>query len=175
MRRTVPVLLLALALAAPAAEVESRVLTHYVPQDFLEAVVRKEGWTELKLTVKGGLHKGDVVRVWAGGSIDRGGERPGENVAGPAGLGKGGGRSFALSAEPEHAFAVLFKSESAPLKRCLPPGKALEVKVSKDGERLSLGFNDERSRYHDNRIGKGRRHELDPLWVRVEVVRTVVD
>src|SRR5438270_14078589 len=65
-----------------AAEVESRVLTHYVPQDLLEAAVRTEGWTELALAVKGGLHKGDVVRVWAGGSIDRGnGERPGDNVS----------------------------------------------------------------------------------------------
>ena len=46
---------------------------------------------------------------------------------------------------------------------------------TRDGERLSIGFNDERSRYHDNRIGKGRRHELDPLWVRFEVVRITVD
>jgi hypothetical protein len=175
MRVLVPIVLLAVALAASAAEVESRVLTHYVPQDFLETVVRKEGWTELKLAVKGGLVKGDVVRIWAGGSIDRGGERPGENVAGPAGLGKGGGPSFALSAEPTHAFALLVKSESVSARPCPAPGKPLEIKLSRAGERLWIGFNDERSRYHDNRIGKGRRHEFDPLWVRVEVVRIIVD
>jgi hypothetical protein len=175
MRATAFILLLMVVLAAPAAEVESRVLTHYVPQDFLEEVVRKEGWTEVKLALKGGVRKGDVVRIWAGGGIDRGGDRPGENVAGPAGLGKGGGASFALSASPEHAFALLFKTDSLGPRKCLPPGKALEIKLTKDGERLSIGFNDERSRYHDNRIGKGRRHEFDPLWVRVEVVRIVVD
>ena len=37
---------------AAAAEVESRRLTHYLPQDFLEAAVRKEGWTELRLPLK---------------------------------------------------------------------------------------------------------------------------
>src|SRR4051812_11738392 len=73
-------LLLAVTLAAPAADVESRLWTHYVPQDFLDEAVRKEGWTELPLAVKGGVRKGDVVRLWAGGSIDRGGDRPGENV-----------------------------------------------------------------------------------------------
>jgi hypothetical protein len=40
---------------------------------------------------------------------------------------------------------------------------------------LWIGFNDERGRYLDNHLGKGRRHELDPLWVRVEVVRIIVD
>src|SRR6516225_8244562 len=59
-----------LCLSAFGAELESRVLTHYVPQDFLETVVRREGWTELTLNVKGGVRKGDVVRIWAGGSID---------------------------------------------------------------------------------------------------------
>src|SRR5260221_5947072 len=34
------------AVVAFAADVESRQLTHYVPQDFLETVVRTEGWTE---------------------------------------------------------------------------------------------------------------------------------
>jgi hypothetical protein len=164
-----------LVLTAVAADVESRVLTHYIPQDFLESVVRKEGWTEVKLAVPGGVRKGDVVRIWAGGSIDRGGERPGETVAGPDGLAKGGGAMFALSASPAHAFALLLKTESGQVNKCLPPGKALEIKLAKGGERLSIGFNDERSRYHDNRIGKGRRHEYDPLWVRVEVVRIVVD
>src|SRR5947209_20471910 len=159
-----------------AAEVESRVLTHYVPQDLLEAAVRQEGWTELALAVKGGLRKGDVVRVWAGGSIDRGnGDRPGENVNGPEGLGGGGGPSFALAPEPAQAFALLFKAEAGGVRRCLPPGKPLEITLTRDKERLWLGFNDERGRYHDNHLGKGRRHESDPLWVRVEVVRIVVD
>jgi hypothetical protein len=163
-----------LAQAVPAADVESRVLTHYVPQDLLESIVRKEGWTEIKLGVKGGLRKGDTVRIWAGGSIDRGGERPGENVNGPTGL-SGGGPTFALSAEPAHAFAVLVKTERGPVRKCLPAGKALEIKLTGDGERVSLGFNDLRGRYHDNHLGKGRRHEHDPLWLRVEVVRIVVD
>jgi hypothetical protein len=175
MRTVTLVVQLALAAAAPAAEVESRVLTHYVPQDLLDGAVRKEAWTEVPLAVKGGVRKGDVVRIWAGGSIDRGGEQPGENVSGPAGPGKGGGPSFALSADPAHAFALLLKTEGGTVAKCLPPGKALEIKLTRDKERLWLGFNDERGRYHDNHIGKGRRHELDPLWLRVEVVRTVVD
>jgi hypothetical protein len=175
MRSAALVFLLVVALAVPAAEVESRVLTHYVPQDFLEAVVRKEGWSEVKLTVPGGVRKGDVVRVWAGGSIDRGGEKPGETVAGPEGLPTGGGPSFALSDAPAHAFALLVKTETSAVRKCSKPGKALEIKLTQAGEKLSIGFNDERSRYHDNRIGKGRRHELDPLWVRVEVVRITVD
>src|SRR6516164_10059771 len=75
-------------LALCAADVESRVLTHYVPQDFLEAAVRKEGWTEVPLDLKGGVRKGDTVRIWAGGSIDRGDDpRPGQNTAGPDGPG----------------------------------------------------------------------------------------
>src|SRR6266851_5983809 len=77
----------AFALSASAAELESRVLTHYVPQDLLETAVRTEGWTEIPLAIKGGVRKGDVVRVWAGGSIDRGnGDQPGENVGQPSGL-----------------------------------------------------------------------------------------
>ena len=51
----------------------------------------------------------------------------------------------------------------------------MDMSPTKDGEKLSIGFNDEKGRFHDNRIGKGRRHEHDPLWVRVEVVRIVVD
>src|SRR5437764_11587579 len=75
------------ALVATAADVESRVLTHYVPQDLLETAVRTEGWTEVPLNVKGGVRKGDVVRIWTGGSIDRGnGDGPGENINGPTGL-----------------------------------------------------------------------------------------
>src|SRR5215470_1118531 len=103
MRAVAVIVLLAVVGTVPAADVESRVLTHYVPQDLLEAAVRKEGWTEVTLAVKGGVRKGDVVRIWAGGSIDRGGDVPGENVVGPAGLPAGGGPSFALSAEPAHA------------------------------------------------------------------------
>jgi hypothetical protein len=174
-RITTLVALLFVSIAALAADVESRVLTHYIPQDSLETVVRKEGWTEVKLAVAGGVRKGDVVRIWAGGSIDRGGDRPGETVGGPAGLAKGGGPAFALSSDPTHAFALLFKTETGAVKKCPLPGKSLEIKLTRDGERLSIGFNDERARYHDNRIGKGRRHEHDPLWVRVEVVRIVVD
>src|SRR5438046_5215444 len=108
MRAVALLALLALAAVAPAADVESRLLTHYVPQDLLEAAVRKEGWTELTLAVKGGVRKGDVIRLWAGGSIDRGNaDRPGENTNGPEGT-AGGGPAFALSAEPSHAHALLF-------------------------------------------------------------------
>jgi hypothetical protein len=175
MRTTILVLLvLLLAVPAPAADVESRILTHYVPQDFLEVVVRKEAWIDLPLDVKGGVRKGDVVRIWAGGSIDRGnGEQPGENTGGPAGE-NSGGPSFALSASQDHAFALLFRTEGT-VSKCPVAGKALEIKLTKDGQRLQIGFNDTRGRYADNHLGKGRRHELDPLWVRVEVVRIVVD
>jgi hypothetical protein len=68
------------------------------------------------------------------------------------------------------------RAKGAPcIRQCLPPGKALEVPLTKDKERLWIGFNDERGCYHDNHIGKGRRHELDPLWLRIEVVRIIVD
>jgi hypothetical protein len=169
------VLVLGVTLAATAADVESRVLTHYVPQDLLETAVRTEGWTEVPLNVKGGVRKGDVVRIWAGGSIDRGnGDEPGQNVAGPEGVASGS-EKLALSPETGHAFALLFKTEGPGVQKCLPPGKPLEIKLTKDKERLWVGFNDERGRYHDNHLGKGRRHELDPLWVRIEVVRIIVD
>src|SRR5215470_17207887 len=105
MRRAAIAASLALSCAAFAAEVESRVLTHYVPQDFLETAVRKEAWTEVPLNVKGGVRKGDVVRVWSGGCIDRGGEQPGLNFAGPDGLVAPTGReesAWALSAVPAH-------------------------------------------------------------------------
>ncbi len=82
---------------------------------------------------------------------------------------------FALSAKPEHAHAVLFRTESTSAVNCLPAGKPLEIKLTKDGEKVWVGFNDEKGRYYDNHIGKGRRHERDPLWVRIEVVRIVVD
>ena len=77
--------------------------------------------------------------------------------------------------EPAHAYALLFKTESTGPVKCLPAGKPLEIKLSKDGERLWIGFNDEKGRYQDNHLGKGKRHELDPLWGRVEVVRMTVD
>ena len=47
--------------------------------------------------------------------------------------------------------------------------------VAGTGEKLWLGFNDARGRYQDNHLGKGLRHEFDPLWVRIEVVRIIVD
>jgi hypothetical protein len=172
--------ILLFALAAPAADVESRVLTTYYPQDSLEKVVRTEDWTEITLNVKGGVRKDDTVRLWTGGSIDRGnGDQPGQNTNGPAGVDASvpvpDPQSLALSNDRTHAFAILFKTESAGLLKPLPPGKPLEIKLTKDKEKLWIGFNDEKGRYNDNHIGKGRRHELDPMWLRIEVVRTVVD
>lgn len=162
-----------------AADLESRQLTHYLPQDYLESSIRKEDWTEVPLNVKGGVRKGDMVRLWAGGSIDRGnGDQPGENTNGPEGypvLLAGDHATFALSTEPSHSYALLFKTESTGPTRCVPPGKPLEIKLTRDKEKLWIGFNDEKGRYLDNHLGKGKRHELDPLWVRVEVVRTTVD
>lgn len=179
MRTTTIVLLLGLALTASGADVESRQLTHYVPQDLLEKVVRMEGWTQIALEVKGGVRKGDVIRIWAGGCIDRGnGDQPGEHADGPAGVPAQEpalASRLALSPQPEHAFALLCKIEGAAIYRCAPPGKPLEIKLTQDKERLSIGFNDERGRYHDNHLGRGRRHELDPLWLRIEVVRIIVD
>jgi len=163
-----------------AADVESRVLTHYVPQDFLEAAVRKEDWSEVVLDVKGGVRKGDMVRIWAGGVIDRGnGDQPGQNASGPSGPEPaalaGPKPDLTLAPEPALAFALLFKTDTSGLKKCLPPGKPLEIRLTEDKEKVWVGFNDERGRYYDNHIGKGLRHELDPLWVRIEVVRTIVD
>src|ERR1700751_1290257 len=101
---------LAGAMVAVAADVESRVLTHYVPQDLLETAVRTEAWTEVPLKVAGGTRKGDLVRLWAGGSIDRGnGDPPGDNVGGPDGVGglsAEAARKLALSPTAEHAFAM---------------------------------------------------------------------
>ena len=179
MRSATMILLLTLTVASHAADVESRVLTHYVPQDFLETVVRMEGWTELPLDVKGGVRKGDVVRVWAGGSIDRGnGDQPGQNVSSPAGLGTSmeptDAQKLALKPQAEDAFALLFKTETQ-LQKCQQPGKPLELCLTSDKEKILVGFNDLRGRYYDNHLGKGRRHELDPLWVRIEVVRIIVD
>jgi hypothetical protein len=180
MRPAATIIGLFLLASVQGAELESRVLTHYVPQDFLEAAVRKEGWTELQLNLKGGLRKGDTVRIWAGGMIDRGnGDQPGENVAGPSGVDSSrvgvDARKLSLSPRAEHAFAFLVKTEKEGPRKCLIPGKPLEIQLSRDKERLWVGFNDERGRYQDNHLGKGRRHELDPLWIRIEVVRTIVD
>jgi hypothetical protein len=180
MRGTVCVLALGACGVALAGDVESRQLTHYVPQDVLESVVRKEGWTEVPLAVKGGVLRDDVVRVWAGGLIDRGGaDNPGQNASGPAGPGptapEFAGPAFALSPEPAHAWSLLVKTDSAAPAKCLPAGKPLEVKFGKDGEKVWLGFNDGKGRYQDNHLGRGRRHELDPLWVRIEVIRITVD
>src|SRR5262245_32057680 len=158
-----------------AAEVEMRCLTHYLPQDSLETIVRTEGWTELTLAVKGGVRKDDTVRIWTGGLIDRGnGDQPGENVNGPTGI-AAKLTDPALSSDPAHAFAILAKTESTGPLKPLPPGKPLEIKLTKDQEKLWIGFNDEKGRFNDNHLGKGRRHELDPLWLRIEVVRIVVD
>src|SRR5260370_30780453 len=109
MRTAATALIFCLALAAPAAELESRVLTHYVPQDFLETAVRMENWTEVPLKVNGGVRKGDVVRIWCGGSIDRGnGDQPGQNLNGPTGLSTtmppDDLRKLSLSPDAGHAF-----------------------------------------------------------------------
>jgi hypothetical protein len=180
MRSQAFVVALALAPVVVGAEVESRVLTHYLPQDFLETAVRSEKWTEVPLAVAGGLRKGDTVRIWSGGLIDRGnGEQPGANANGPAGVEAGKAAvdktQLVLSPEPADAFALLFRTEAGKPQKCMAPGKPLEIKVSKDNEKVLVGFNDERGRYADNHLGRGRRHEFDPLWVRIEVVRTIVD
>lgn len=176
MRRAAFLVVLVSFMSVSAAEVESRVLTHYLPQDFLEAAVRSEKWTALTLPVKGGLRKGDVVRIWAGGLIDRGsGEQPGQNVNGPEGSAIEEASQLTLAADAQLAFALLVKAEASGIHKCLPPGKPLEITLKRDNESLQLGFNDERGRYFDNHLGKGCRHELDPLWVRVEVVRIIVD
>jgi hypothetical protein len=176
MRSTALIFVLGMAVSIPAAEVESRVLTHYVPQDFLETTVRTEKWTVLPIDVKGGVRKGDVVRIWAGGQIDRGnGEQPGQNVNGPEGAATEDASRLTLVPQSALAFALLFKTETSGATKCLPSGKPLEIKLTKDGEKVWVGFNDEHGQYLDNHLGAGRRHERDPLWVRIEVVRTIVD
>ena len=180
MRACALLAVLLFCLTALAADLESRVLTHYLPQDLLETAVRTEGWTEITLNVKGGVRKDDTVRLWTGGLIDRGnGDQPGINVNGPSGVdavqAPPDSAALALSSDPKHAYAILFKTESAGLHKPLPPGKPLEIKLTKDKEKLWIGFNDEKGRYMDNHLGKGKRHELDPLWVRIEVVRITVD
>jgi hypothetical protein len=176
MRSAALLLVLVVVVSVSGAEVESRVLTHYLPQDFLEAAVRSEKWTVLSLDVKGGLRKGDVVRIWSGGLIDRGnGETPGQNVNGPEGTAADDAARLALAPDAQLAFALLFKAETSGIHKCLPAGKPLEITLTRDKEALWIGFNDERGRYSDNHLGKGLRHERDPLWVRVEVVRIIVD
>lgn len=32
-----------------------------------------------------------------------------------------------------------------------------------------IGFSDENDCYQDNNRGKSKRHELDPLWIRIEI------
>src|SRR6516225_2381666 len=118
-------LILAIGVFLPAAELESRQLTHYVPQDMLEKAVRTEGWTEIPLAVNGGTRKGDVVRIWAGGLIDRGnGDQPGVNVNGPNGPGAEkvavDAAKLVLVPKPEDAFALLVKTEGPDVKHCLP-------------------------------------------------------
>jgi hypothetical protein len=176
MRSAAFFLVLLIARSVSGAEVESRVLTHYLPQDFLESAVRSEKWTALSLPLKGGLHKGDVVRIWAGGLIDRGnGEQPGQNVNGPEGAASEEAAQLTLAPDPQLAFALLFKAETSGIHKCLAAGKPLEITLTKDKEQLWIGFNDRRGHYQDNHLGKGRRHEYDPLWVRIEVVRLIVD
>jgi hypothetical protein len=173
MRTAALVLILGLTGVALAAEVESRQLTHYVPQDFLEAAIRKEGWTEVPLNVKGG-----VRRMTSSAS--------GREAASTAAMAtipaftstvRGPSRRARRHLQPVRATGGRLRCCSRPMgpTRCLPPGKPLELKLSKDGEKLSIGFNDEKGRYQDNHLGKGKRHELDPLWVRIEVVRIIVD
>src|SRR5690242_6283919 len=113
MRRVALIGVLALAAGVSGAEVESRVLTHYVPQDFLETAVRTEKWTAVPLDLKGGVRKGDIVRIWAGGLIDRGnGERPSQNVNGPEGAPAAQASRLALAPDSRLAFALLFKTET---------------------------------------------------------------
>src|SRR5262245_27931768 len=120
---------LASACQLGAAELESRVLTHYIPQDFLETAVRTEGWTEVTLKVAGGLRKGDIVRIWTGGTIDRGnGEQPGQNVNGPVGVAEtaAAANNLALAKAKDQVFALLFKTESPILRKAAVAGKPLE-------------------------------------------------
>jgi hypothetical protein len=176
----VPASFLVLALSSSAADLESRALTHYVPQDLLESIVRKEGWTEIVLKPYNGVRKGDVARLWSGGMIDHGnGTQPGVNVAGPAGpatkVSPEEAKKMVLSPNPDQAYALLFKTEDGKIYKCQTPGKPALVPLAKDGAKLWIGFNDVRGRYLDNHLGKGRRYEFDPLWVRIEVIRIIVD
>jgi len=172
-------LLCASALTGWADELESRALTHYLPQDFLETVVRSESWTEVTLKPYGGIRKGDVVRIWSGGVVDVGGDQPGQNCFGPSGADPKAlpmdPAKLALSTNAAHGFALLFKTADGVPHACAAPGKPLEIKMAADNAKLWIGYNDQHGKYIDNHLGKGRRRELDPLWVRIEVVRIIVD
>jgi len=168
---------------ARAAEVESRVLTHFLPQDFLEnQVLRSDKCVAVDLSgLKGGIKAGDMVHIWVGGSIDWGNaHRPGLNITRPWGESlaqstQTSGSDWAIAADPEFAHALVFKTETGSASRCFPEGKALSLKMTKDNEKLFIAFNDRKGCYADNHSGRGRDHVLDPLWVRVDVVRIVVD
>lgn len=177
MRTTALLLLLLMGINSSAADLESRALTHYIPQDLLENIVRKEGWTEITLKPYDGVKKNDIARIWTGGVVDHGnGNQPGVHVAGPDGakVSPTEAAKMALSTQPDLAYALLFKTEDGVLHKPTP-GKPLEIRLTKAGSRLWVAFNDQRGRYADNHLGKGRRYELDPLWVRVEVIRIIVD
>ncbi len=180
MRTLAIVVVLGLCLTGRGDELESRALTHYLPQDLLESIVRKEAWTEIVLKPYNGVRKGDMARIWSGGMIDHGnGTQPGVNVAGPAGpptkVEPEKVSRMALTQNPDHAFALLFKTEDGKVHKCQRPGKPLQIPLSKDGARIWIGFNDLKGQYNDNHLGKGRRYELEPLWVRIEVIRIIVD
>jgi hypothetical protein len=170
-------MILTVSFSARAADLESRALTHYVPQDLLENVVRKEGWTEIVLKPYDGVKKNDIARIWTGGVIDHGNSnQPGVHVAGPDGVKvtPAEAAKMAVSGQPDLAYSLLFKTEEGVLYKPIP-GKPLEIRLTKAGARLWVAFNDQRGRYTDNHLGKGRRYESDPLWVRVEVIRIIVD
>ena len=84
-------------------------------------------------------------------------------------------QKLVLSSDPSHAYAIVFKTEDGKIHKCVAPGKPLEFPLGKEGARLWIGFNDAKGQFRDNHLGKGRRHELDPAWVRVEVIRIIVD
>ena len=84
MRRIVLLVILLSPLPAFAAELESRVLTHDVPTGPAGCSGPDGGLDRDRHRREGGPRKGDMVRLWAGGSIDRGsGDQPGMNVNGP--------------------------------------------------------------------------------------------
>src|SRR5262249_55482374 len=104
MRKIAILLLLSLGMPVLAADLESRALTHYIPQDLLESIVRKEGWTEIVLKPYDGVKKGDIARIWSGGMIDHGnGNQPGVNVTGPDGVKVSAAEAgkMALSSQPD--------------------------------------------------------------------------
>ena len=168
-------------LTLSAAEMESRAQTHYVPQDLLQTIVRKEGWTEITLKPYNGVRKGDVVRVWAGGVIDRGGgDAPGINVCGPTGgaVHRHGGRRrevVALAPIPSTPFRSCSRPRTkspTPAKR---PANPCKSRSRRTAPACGSASTTKKGAFMDNHLGKGRRHELDPAWVRIEVIRIIVD